>query len=92
MGPTRRPSHLSGSQSSLASETGTGSADPQLGTPPWPDPKSPGEYQAAPSNPPPPPFCLPMVLLPHSIRPNWRVLGEVRSSLFIERCAGHWGI
>uniref|UniRef100_A0A452TYP8 Rabphilin 3A like (without C2 domains) n=1 Tax=Ursus maritimus TaxID=29073 RepID=A0A452TYP8_URSMA len=41
MGPTRRPGHLSGSQSSLASETGTGSADPQLGTPPWPDPKSP---------------------------------------------------
>ncbi|EFB17954.1 hypothetical protein PANDA_006489, partial [Ailuropoda melanoleuca] len=55
MGPTHRPSHLSGSQSSLASETGTGSADPQLGTPPWPDPKSPGEYQAAPSNPPAPP-------------------------------------
>lgn len=59
MGPTRRPSHLSGSQSSLASETGTGSADPQLGTPPWPDPKSPGEYQAAPSNPPPPPLLPP---------------------------------
>ncbi|XP_036196841.1 rab effector Noc2 isoform X1 [Myotis myotis] len=36
---THPPSHLSGSQSSLASEAGTGSADPQRGTPPWPDPK-----------------------------------------------------
>ncbi|XP_045840427.1 rab effector Noc2 isoform X5 [Meles meles] len=45
MGPPRRPSPLSGSQSSLASETGTSSADPQ-GTPPWPDPKSPGKRPA----------------------------------------------
>uniref|UniRef100_A0A8I3NSQ8 Rabphilin 3A like (without C2 domains) n=2 Tax=Canis lupus familiaris TaxID=9615 RepID=A0A8I3NSQ8_CANLF len=43
MGPARRPSHLSGSQSSLASETGMGSADPQLGTPSWPDPKGPSK-------------------------------------------------
>ncbi|XP_032313396.1 rab effector Noc2 isoform X2 [Camelus dromedarius] len=43
MGPTRPPSHLSGSQSSLASEAGTGSADPQWGTQPWPDPKGPGK-------------------------------------------------
>lgn len=50
MGPARRPSHLSGSQSSLASETGMGSADPQLGTPSSPDPKGPSEYQAIPSN------------------------------------------
>lgn len=39
----RPPSHLSGSQSSLASETGTSSGDPQRGTPPWPDPKGPGK-------------------------------------------------
>uniref|UniRef100_A0A8D1S3U9 RabBD domain-containing protein n=1 Tax=Sus scrofa TaxID=9823 RepID=A0A8D1S3U9_PIG len=43
MGPSRPPSHLSGSQSSLASEAGTGAADPQVGTPPWPDPKGPGK-------------------------------------------------
>ncbi|XP_047615239.1 rab effector Noc2 isoform X4 [Phacochoerus africanus] len=41
MGPSHPPSHLSGSQSSLASEAGTGAADPQVGTPPWPDPKGP---------------------------------------------------
>ncbi|XP_059236335.1 rab effector Noc2 isoform X3 [Mustela nigripes] len=45
MGPPRRPSPLSRSQSSLASETGTSSADPQ-GTSPWPDPKSPGKRPA----------------------------------------------
>ncbi|XP_044104130.1 rab effector Noc2 isoform X1 [Neovison vison] len=45
MGPPHRPSPLSGSQSSLASETGTSSADPQ-GTSPWPDPKSPGKRPA----------------------------------------------
>lgn len=44
MGLTHPPSLLSGSQSSLASETGAGSADPQSGTPPWPEPKGPGEY------------------------------------------------
>ncbi|XP_014645204.1 PREDICTED: rab effector Noc2 isoform X3 [Ceratotherium simum simum] len=44
MGLTRPPSHLSGSQSSLASETGMGSADLQGGTPPWPDPKGPSNY------------------------------------------------
>ncbi|XP_046936610.1 rab effector Noc2 isoform X5 [Lynx rufus] len=43
MRPTCQPSHLSESQRNLASETGTGSADPQLGTPPWPDPKGPGK-------------------------------------------------
>lgn len=43
IGPSRPPSHLSGSQSSLASEAGTGAADPQVGTPPWPDPKGPGK-------------------------------------------------
>ncbi|XP_035577315.1 LOW QUALITY PROTEIN: rab effector Noc2 [Canis lupus dingo] len=42
MGPARRPSHLSGSQSSLASETGMGSADPQLGP-------HPGQTQRAPA-------------------------------------------
>ncbi|XP_077605837.1 rab effector Noc2 isoform X1 [Crocuta crocuta] len=41
MRPAPQSSHLSESQSSLASETGTSSADPQPGTPPWPDPKSP---------------------------------------------------
>ncbi|XP_078228455.1 rab effector Noc2 isoform X3 [Callithrix jacchus] len=40
MGLIRPPSHLSVSQSSLASETGTGSADPQ-GTPPRADLKGP---------------------------------------------------
>ncbi|XP_032705254.1 rab effector Noc2 isoform X2 [Lontra canadensis] len=45
MGPPRQPSPLSGSQSSLASETGTSSADPQ-GTSGWPDPKSPGKRPA----------------------------------------------
>lgn len=39
MGLTHPPSLPSGSQSSLASETGAGSADPQWGTPPWPEPK-----------------------------------------------------
>ncbi|XP_045346446.1 rab effector Noc2 isoform X4 [Leopardus geoffroyi] len=43
MRPACQPSHLSESQRNLASETGTGSADPQLGTPPWPDPKGPGK-------------------------------------------------
>uniref|UniRef100_A0A8C0PU00 RabBD domain-containing protein n=1 Tax=Canis lupus familiaris TaxID=9615 RepID=A0A8C0PU00_CANLF len=42
MGPARRPSHLSGSQSSLASETGMGSADPQ-----WAP--HPGQTQRAPA-------------------------------------------
>ncbi|XP_010859652.1 PREDICTED: LOW QUALITY PROTEIN: rab effector Noc2 [Bison bison bison] len=41
MGPTRPPACLSGSQSSLASETGTGSADPQGGP-------RPGRTQRAP--------------------------------------------
>lgn len=86
MGPPRRPSPLSGSQSSLASETGTSSADPQ-GTSPWPDPKSPGEYQAAPSNAPTSPFSA----SPWSSTQT-TVLGDVRNSLFIERCAGHGGI
>ncbi|XP_032119295.1 rab effector Noc2 isoform X4 [Sapajus apella] len=42
MGLARPPGHLSGSQSSLASETGTGSADPQ-GTLPRADLKGPGK-------------------------------------------------
>ncbi|XP_042636422.1 double C2-like domain-containing protein beta [Orycteropus afer afer] len=42
MGPARSPSHLSGSQSSLASETGVASVDPQGSTPPRPDPKGIG--------------------------------------------------
>lgn len=65
MRPAPPSSHLSESQSSLASETGTSSADPQPGTPPWPDPKSPGEYQAAPADPlpsaPPRPSSLPQL-------------------------------
>lgn len=43
MGLTHPPSLLSGSQSSLTSETGEGSADPQGGAPPWPEPKGPGK-------------------------------------------------
>ncbi|XP_073874279.1 rab effector Noc2 isoform X13 [Macaca fascicularis] len=43
MGFTHPPGHLSGSQSSLASEMGTGSADPQGGTLPQADPKGPGK-------------------------------------------------
>ncbi|XP_005402690.1 PREDICTED: rab effector Noc2 isoform X1 [Chinchilla lanigera] len=44
MGLTGPRSHLSGSQSSLASETGAGgSADPQRGTLPQPEPKGPGK-------------------------------------------------
>ncbi|KAM9597004.1 rab effector Noc2 isoform 1-T2 [Trichechus inunguis] len=43
MGPAHLPSHLSGSQSSLASETGVGSADSQRGTLPRPDPKGTGK-------------------------------------------------
>ncbi|XP_027623694.1 rab effector Noc2 isoform X2 [Tupaia chinensis] len=42
-GFTYPPSHLSGSQSSLASETGASSADPQRGTLPRPDPQGPGK-------------------------------------------------
>lgn len=43
MGFTGAPSHLSGSQSSLASETGTGSADPPGRTLPQPEPKGPSK-------------------------------------------------
>ncbi|XP_012582166.1 PREDICTED: rab effector Noc2 [Condylura cristata] len=45
MGLTRPASHLSGSQSSLASETGTGRspADPQGGTPLWQDSRGTGK-------------------------------------------------
>ncbi|KAM7068862.1 rab effector Noc2 isoform 2-T7 [Molossus nigricans] len=39
----RPPSHPSGSRSSPASEPGTGSADPQRGAPPCPDPKGPSK-------------------------------------------------
>uniref|UniRef100_A0A2I3H988 Rabphilin 3A like (without C2 domains) n=1 Tax=Nomascus leucogenys TaxID=61853 RepID=A0A2I3H988_NOMLE len=41
MGFTRPPGHLSGSQSSLASETGTGSADPRGGPRPGPTRRAP---------------------------------------------------
>ncbi|XP_073735425.1 LOW QUALITY PROTEIN: rab effector Noc2 [Callorhinus ursinus] len=52
MGPTRQPSHLVGSQNSLASETGTGSADPQPGPHPGqtqraPAKGTPGQFPAA---------------------------------------------
>uniref|UniRef100_A0A2K6G704 Rabphilin 3A like (without C2 domains) n=1 Tax=Propithecus coquereli TaxID=379532 RepID=A0A2K6G704_PROCO len=52
MGFIRPPSHLSGSQSSLASETGTGSTDPQGGPRPGPTPRAlakdtPGRAPAA---------------------------------------------
>ncbi|XP_042526466.1 rab effector Noc2 isoform X1 [Dipodomys spectabilis] len=40
---TRLPSHLSGSQSSLASKAGAGPADPQGGTLPQPEPKGSGK-------------------------------------------------
>lgn len=43
MGPACPPSRLSGSQSSLASETGTSATDPQGGTPPRPEPRVPGK-------------------------------------------------
>ncbi|XP_019505945.1 PREDICTED: rab effector Noc2 [Hipposideros armiger] len=72
MALTRPPSHLSGSQSSLASESGTGPTDPQRGTPPWPDPKGSSEYPAAASNPltsspsPAPPFPEPFSSLTQS--------------------------
>ncbi|XP_071066511.1 rab effector Noc2 isoform X3 [Dasypus novemcinctus] len=42
-GLARPPSLLSGSQSSLASETGAGAAEPQGGTSPQPDSKGPGK-------------------------------------------------
>ncbi|EHB13363.1 Rab effector Noc2 [Heterocephalus glaber] len=45
MGLTRAPSHLSGSQSSLARETGTSSADPQGHSLPQPEPRGPGKRQ-----------------------------------------------
>jgi hypothetical protein len=44
LGPARPPSHLSGSQSSLGSEAGTGATEPQGGTPAQPEPRVPGEY------------------------------------------------
>lgn len=43
MGPARPPSHLSGSQSSLGSETGAGATDPQGGTLPRPEPRVSGK-------------------------------------------------
>lgn len=43
-GPAHPPSHLSGSQSSLGSEAGTGATEPQGGTPSRPEPRVPGEY------------------------------------------------
>ncbi|KAL4684158.1 hypothetical protein H8959_021852 [Pygathrix nigripes] len=43
MGLTHLPGHLSGSQSSLASEMGTGSADPQRGPLPQADLKGRGK-------------------------------------------------
>lgn len=77
----RPPSHLSGSQSSLASETGTSSGDPQRGTPPWPHPKGPCEYPAAASNPHPLPLPLPSpspaLFLSPSVPQKWKVVREV---------------
>uniref|UniRef100_A0A2K6CQ15 Rabphilin 3A like (without C2 domains) n=1 Tax=Macaca nemestrina TaxID=9545 RepID=A0A2K6CQ15_MACNE len=56
MGFTHPPGHLSGSQSSLASEMGTGSADPQGGTLPQADPKdTPGRAPSADAAPAAPP-------------------------------------
>lgn len=84
MGLSCPPSHLSGSQSSLASETGMGSADLQGGTPPWPDPKGAGEYHTTPSNQLPPLLLCspsPTALLSHSILQNWRVVDEIFNSL-----------
>ncbi|XP_060243271.1 rab effector Noc2 isoform X5 [Meriones unguiculatus] len=43
LGPACPPSHLSGSQSSLASESGAGAADPPGGTPPRLEPRVPGK-------------------------------------------------
>ncbi|XP_021031923.1 rab effector Noc2 isoform X1 [Mus caroli] len=43
LGPARPPSHLSGSQSSLGSEAGTGATEPQGGTPARPEPRVPGK-------------------------------------------------
>ncbi|KAL1778486.1 rab effector Noc2 isoform X1 [Sigmodon hispidus] len=43
MGPERSPSLLSGSQSSLASETGAGAMELQGGTPSRPEPRVPGK-------------------------------------------------
>ncbi|XP_006533706.1 rab effector Noc2 isoform X2 [Mus musculus] len=43
LGPARPPSHLSGSQSSLGSEAGTGATEPQGGTPAQPEPRVPGK-------------------------------------------------
>uniref|UniRef100_A0A2K5E1X3 Rabphilin 3A like (without C2 domains) n=1 Tax=Aotus nancymaae TaxID=37293 RepID=A0A2K5E1X3_AOTNA len=75
MGLAHPPGHLSGSQSSLASETGTGSADPQ-GTLPRADLKGPGEYPAAAFSP-----LLPTGhILSHSLLPNWRVVGDMVSA------------
>lgn len=61
MGLACLPCHLSGSQSSLASEAGMGPTDPQKVTPTWLDPKGPTKYPAAHSKPPTsaPPSILP---------------------------------
>lgn len=82
---TPPPGHLSGSQSSLASETGPGSADPQRGTPPRPDPKGPSEYPAT----SPTPHCLSLLgppspralLLSYSVPQNWKGGDEVFNSV-----------
>uniref|UniRef100_A0A4W2DRQ1 Rabphilin 3A like (without C2 domains) n=1 Tax=Bos indicus x Bos taurus TaxID=30522 RepID=A0A4W2DRQ1_BOBOX len=100
MGPTRPASCLSGSQSSLASETGTGSADPRGAPAPWLDPEGPGEYQAT---------FQPAHLLPVCPPPLWAAplhvaclvltcaptLESARGCFqfppFTERCARCWG-
>lgn len=71
MGFTHPPGHLSGSQSSLASEMGTGSADPQGGTLPQADPKGPGEYPAAVFSPLLPPRPRPLSLTPSKLETGW---------------------
>ncbi|XP_037680710.1 translation initiation factor IF-2-like, partial [Choloepus didactylus] len=65
-GLTSLPGHLSGSQSSLASETGAGTTDPQGGPSPQAPPKCPSECQAAPRGRPSP---LPLPTLPPAPRP-----------------------
>uniref|UniRef100_A0A1D5QXH5 Rab effector Noc2 n=1 Tax=Macaca mulatta TaxID=9544 RepID=A0A1D5QXH5_MACMU len=71
MGFTHPLGHLSGSQSSLASEMGTGSADPQGGTLPQADPKGPGEYPAAVFSPLLPPRPRPLSLTPSKLETGW---------------------
>ncbi|XP_054526916.2 rab effector Noc2 isoform X6 [Pan troglodytes] len=76
MGFTHPPGHLSGCQSSLASETGTGSADPPGGPRPGPTRRAPVSTQLLPS----PLSCPRGRVLSHSLLPNWRLVGDIFSS------------